>query len=99
MITKKQTHSRFDAKVFELDVEAKDLKRELTRFNGQPRVLIGVAWRLSAKGTRTFSGKVLREYLERNRAKLFPSTNHRDVLRIFQIYRAQLRRSNIVVEI
>lgn len=101
MITQKTTtkHPRFDQKVFEVAARADALQSELERLRaGQPRVLADVILKLSKGGRQSFTGARLRGYLEANKRDLFPGTTHRDVLRIFQIYKATLVSHHLIRE-
>lgn len=95
MIGKKQTHPVLDAKEFE--IIPKEIARWKRFFTGQPAVLL-IALESLAKErpSKRVSGRDVREHLEKNRARFFPSCGQKDITRVFQGYHSQLVRAGVI---
>ena len=91
-------HPRFDRKTFR--IHAKGITSLWERIPGQPQaLLVAMKELLGKRSTVEVSGDRLREYLERNKPRLFPGTAHDDVLRIFQIDSRTLKSFGVIEDL
>jgi hypothetical protein len=92
-------HPRFDRCKFEITFDPKGDGHTATyqMLSTQPRRLLEVlAEETERAQTKVISGDRLREVLEASWQKLFPTTQQREIFRIFQDYRARFVRAGFI---